>query len=413
MNETRVTRRTILECAASVGCASVIGGKAMAREPETKPATPVVDVGSLLPFIDSQALHGKAGLSYLQERFADLGAWKKEARAKFVELLHYSPAKMEPRADVIARVDRGDYWLETVQFNTTADVRVPAFVLVPKRGKVPAPAIIALHDHGGFYLWGKEKLVEHEKENASIAGFKRKLYGGKSIASELARQGYVVIVIDMFYWGDRRMLQADDPADWRERPREISEERVAAFNDRAWQSEDLVGRTILSAGFTWAGVMIWDDVRTVDYLVSRPEVDAARIGCLGLSVGGVRSCYLAAMDDRIKAAVIVGWMTSFPTQLKDGVFFTIGHTKLVPGLYRHLDYPDVAAMGMPAAMLVMNGKKDKLFSAEGVKRGYEILAQSYAKAGMAEKLRTRTYDTTHEFNLEMQAEAWEWLRKWV
>src|SRR5207249_8457186 len=168
--------------------------------------------------------------------------------------------------------------------------------------------------------------------------FKKNYYGGKSIASELARQGYVVVVIDMFYWGERRMLLDDDPADWRERPRSITAERIAEFNRRASQSEQLVGRTIYSAGFTWSGVIFWDDIRTVDYLLTRPEVDPRRIGCVGLSVGGLRACHLAALDERIRAAVVVGWMASFPAQLQRHVKNTIGHTKVVPGLYRHLDY---------------------------------------------------------------------------
>ena len=158
-------------------------------------------------------------------------------------------------------------------FNTTPDLRIPAYVLIPKGLTKPAPAIVALHDHGGFYLWGKEKVVEVAGEHPSLAEFKRRAYSGKSIASELARRGYVVIAIDMFYWGERRMLLDDDPADWRDRPATISADRVAAFNRRAGQSEPLVGRTIYSAGFTWSGVMFWDDVRTVDYLVRRPEVD--------------------------------------------------------------------------------------------------------------------------------------------
>ena len=95
---------------------------------------------------------------------------------------------------------------------------------------------MALHDHGGFYLWGKEKLVETEGENPTLAEFKQRSYASRSIAAELARQGYVVVVIDMFYWGERRMLLDDDPADWRERLRDISAERTRAFNQRASQS---------------------------------------------------------------------------------------------------------------------------------------------------------------------------------
>jgi dienelactone hydrolase len=314
---------------------------------------------------------------------------------------------------VVEKIDRGDYIQEKVYFNTTPDVRVPAHVLIPKNLKGPAPAIVALHDHGGFYFWGKEKLIEADDEHPVMRQFKAQYYGGNNIASALARQGYVVIVIDMFYWGERRMLLDDDPADWRERPKGIPAERITAFNQRAGQSEPLVGRTIYSAGFTWAGVMFWDDIRTVDYLASRPEVDPKRIGCVGLSVGGLRSCHLAALDERIKAAVVVGWMASFPPQLKRHVRNTIGHTKLVPGLYRYLDYPDVAALAMPSALLVINGSQDALFDLDGVRASFAKVEAAYDKAGFRQKVRTRLYDTPHQFNAEMQTEAWQWLRQWV
>ncbi|PYI80281.1 MAG: hypothetical protein DME26_21900, partial [Verrucomicrobia bacterium] len=253
------------------------------------------DVGSLWPFIQSQAVTGEFPLSWLRPEFKKLAGWKRQARGKLLELLHYSPAKCDPRAEVVERIDAGDYTREKVYFNTTPDLRVPAFVLVPKRAKLPAPGIVALHDHGGFYFWGKEKIVEIEGEHVVLTDFKKSYYAGKSVASELARQGYIVVVIDMFYWGERRMLLDDDPADWRERPRDITATRIAEFNRRAGQNEQLVGRTIYSAGFTWPGVMFWDDVRTVDYLLTRPEVDKKRIGCVGLSVGGLRSCHLAAL----------------------------------------------------------------------------------------------------------------------
>ena len=369
------------------------------------------DIGSLYPFVKSQAVAGEFPLSFLQEEFSDVRSWKARARAKLLELLHYAPPPCDPRAEVVECVDRGDYVQERVLFNTTPDIRVPAFVLVPKKAKGPAPALVALHDHGGFYVWGKEKLVELPGEHPALTDFKRQLYGGRSIASELARAGYVVVAIDMFYWGERRMLLADDAADWRERPASLTPERIAAFNRRAGEAEQLVGRSIESAGFTWPGVMFWDDIRTLDYLARRPEVDPSRIGCVGLSVGAVRSLHLAALDDRIKAAVVVGWMTSFPAQLERHVRNTIGFTKLVPGLYRHLDYPDVGSLAMPTPMLVINGGKDALFEPSGVRASFEKLAACYRKAGVSDRIETRLYDTPHEFNREMQAEAWGFLQK--
>jgi len=384
---------------------------------DDKGATPVQttppDVGSLYPFIESQAVKADFPLSFLSPEFSDLASWKPRARGKLLELLHYAPEKCDPAAEVVERVDEGDYVREKVYFSTTPDIRVPAYVLIPKNVPLPAPAIVALHDHGAFYLWGKEKLVELPDENPVMTAFKTQYYSGKSTASELARQGYVVIVIDMFYWGERRMLLDGDPDDWRLRPADISAERITAFNQRASQNEQLVGRTIFCAGFTWAGVMFWDDIRTVDYLCTRPEVDKNRIGCVGLSVGGLRSCHLAALDDRIKAAVVVGWMASFPTQLHHQVRNTVGHTKVVPGLYKVLDYPDVASMAMPTPLLVINGTKDGLFNLDGVKASFAKLSACYEKAGAPDHFRGSFYDTPHEFNADMQAEAWEWLRRWL
>jgi dienelactone hydrolase len=405
------TRREFLQDMGALTAITGFPGIAAAGQGQTPPPAEDSDIGSLYPFVESQTTKGEFPLSFLQKEFSDVRAWKAKARGRLLDLLHYAPPRTDPKAEVVERVDRGDYFQEKVYFNTTPDIRVPAFVLIPKRAALPAPAIVALHDHGGFYFWGREKIVEGQDEHPVLTDFKRQYYAGRSIASELARAGYVVIAIDMFYWGERRMLIAADPPDWRERPRSITAERISAFNRRASESEQLLGRTIFAAGFTWAGVMFWDDIRTVDYLLTRPEVDPARIGCAGLSMGGLRSVHLAALDDRIKAAVIVGWMTSFPTQLKRRIRNTIGHTKLVPGLYRDLDFPDVASLAIPTPILVINGSKDGLFEPAGVETSFAKLAACYAKAGVPERLRTRLYDAPHEFNLEMQAEAWGWLGK--
>jgi dienelactone hydrolase len=389
-----------------------LGGE---RAPSSAPlqSTTDADVGSLFPFIQSQVVHSDLPLSFLRDQFRGLAEWKRQARGMVLDLLHYAPARCDPRPEVVERSDRGDHIRENVYFNTTPDVRVPAYVLVPKKRQGPLPAIVALHDHGAFYLWGKEKLVETDDEHPALTAFKRESYAGNSIATALARRGYVVVATDMFYWGERRLILDKDPDDWRNRPRSMTSARVREFNQRAARLGELVGRTILAAGFTWTGVLFWDDIRTVDYLLTRPEVDPRRIGCVGLSVGGVRSGHLAALDDRIKAAVVVGWMASFPAQLRRHMLHSIGSTQTVPGLYRHMDYPDVISMAMPAALLVINGSKDELFNLDGVRASFAKLKDCYRKAGIEDKFRARLYDSPHEFNLEMQAEAWAWLEKWV
>jgi dienelactone hydrolase len=403
------TRRQFLNEALALAAVGSVKGAAAAPAPPPAPEITDSDVGSLFPFIQSQAVKGEFPLSFLQPEFTDLAAWKQRARGRVFELLHYAPPAVDPRPQTLARVDRGDYVEEAVLFNTTPDVRVPAAVLVPKGRTGRGPALVALHDHGGFYFWGREKLLERDDEHPVLTDFKRQYYGGRSIASDLARRGYVVVVIDMFYWGERRLVLANDPADWRDRPGTITPERIAAFNRRASENEQLTARTIYAAGFTWSGVMYWDDIRTVDYLLTRPEVDPNRIGCLGLSIGGLRTIHLSALDERIKAGVAVGWMTSFRPQLARHIRNTIGFTKLVPGLYKQLDYPDVASLAAPRPLLVINGSKDALFEPGAVQAAFQKLQACWRKAGAPDNIRTRLYDTPHEFNREMQAEAWGFL----
>ena len=114
--------------------------------------------------------------------------------------------------------------------NISADCRIPAYLLVPK-GTGPFPAIIALHDHGGFYLWGREKLLDNDDEHPVMTDFKKRFYGGRSIAVDLARQGYVVLAYDMVGYNDT----AQTPHDFAHRPRGafIAVQLVGTFNQAA------------------------------------------------------------------------------------------------------------------------------------------------------------------------------------
>jgi dienelactone hydrolase len=385
------------------------------RTPRAQATTPQTGshIGNLYPFAQAQAVRSPLSMSFLRPEFTDLRGWQPTARAKILELLLYDPPRVDPRPEVIRRTDKTDYVEEYLTFQTTPDLRVPAFVLIPKGAKLPAPGIVALHSHDGIYFFGKEKLIENDPEHPYLTTFKQRAYGGKGIAAELARQGYVVIAIDLFYWGERRMVLDDDPPAFRERPLTITEQEINQFNQRASRDESLLARTLFTAGISWPGVVLWDDMRTLDYLASRPEVDANRLGCVGLSVGGYRSFLLAALDERIKAAVDVGWMTSYASQIRAHVLNTIGLSFHINGLYRYLDLPDLAALIAPRAVMVINGSQDRLFALDGVKAAFDKIGRCYTKAEAPDRQRCLLYDAPHQFNLEMQAQAWKWLARWI
>jgi dienelactone hydrolase len=233
----------------------------------------------------------------------------------------------------------------------------------------------------------------------------------------------VVAVIDAFYFGSRRiavekMRLEDVPPRLREYVAPISRhapqsaEWIAAVNRACGEYEHLTAKTIFSAGFTWPGIHVWDDRRVLEYLCSRPDVDSARIGALGLSIGGLRTAHLIAADPRVKAACVTGWMTEFPAQLRNHLR---NHTWMIyiPGLYRALDLPDAAALTAPGALLVQQCGRDQLYPMEAMKGAVAKLERIYAKAGLRERFRGTFYDVPHSFNPEMQEEAFAWLEKWL
>jgi hypothetical protein len=122
---------------------------------------------------------------------------------------------------------------------------------------------------------------------------------------------------------------------------------------------------------------------------------------------------LAALDERIRGAVDVGWMTSFGSQIRRHVINSMGLSFMIPGLYRYFDLPDLAALIAPRAVMVINGLQDRLFPIEGVKAAFSKIEKCYHKAGAADRQKCLLFDAPHEFNLDMQKDAWEWLARWV
>src|SRR6266542_2846238 len=242
--------------------------------------------------------------SFLEDRFAgnDFGRWAAETRARVVDLLHYAPPACDPAPEVIERQDYPDFTRETLLLSTAPWSRVPCDVLIPKRpGAGRAPAIVALHCHGGVFRWGREKVLESAdpaSENPVLRRYRQTGYGGRGYANALAQRGYVVAVIDAFYFGERRLRYRH--GEWPEAHRteeaalEPESEEWLKLLDRTHQEPmPRVAGALFQAGATWPGVFVWDDRKTIDYLQTRPEVDPERIGCVGLSVGGYRSALLA------------------------------------------------------------------------------------------------------------------------
>lgn len=400
---------------------SGIGSPADSAAPPAQEGGP--DLGNLWDTVEWVARERSPSLSFLDSRWASLEDWKAAARPAFHQHLAFDPTPSPVRGEVHRVEEREGFRIEHVRIHASPAYTIPARVLVPPAARGRLPAVVALHCHGGQYAWGAAKLVSTSGESPVLTEYRERLYGGRAVAEELARRGFLVIAIDAFYFGERRLRAetvpaAAVPADARDAFRSLpalaagSAERIAAENRVASAMEAVVAKTLLAAGASWPGLLAWDDRRTIDYLITRPDVDANRIGCVGLSGGGLRSAYLAAADPRIKAAVVVAWMSTLGEMLPS---HARRHTWMAwtPGLRASLDLPDAAALTAPGALLVQQASRDTLFPMAGMRAAVERLQAIYAKAGLAGRFRGTFHDAPHSFTPAMQDEAFAWLERWL
>lgn len=407
-----MNRRNFLRTGALAATLASGAGTARAQDPIALPETqwkPHPDLGTHWDVFERLSAGSTPTMSFLNDTYQDPAAWCEEARNALRVRFHY-PADPGPlNAETVERTDCGEFVRERVEYTATGGIRVAMYLLVPKGAARPAPAIVALHDHGGFYFWGKEKLVGVDPVHPALQEFKERYYGGKNLADELARRGYVVAVPDMMHWGERGMYFEDDPARIKGRTLDVTEDDIAAFNARSWAHEELIGRTALVCGTTWSGIITADDQRAADYLASRPEVDPQRMGCIGLSLGSVRSIFLGALHPKVRASVAVCWMAEYQQMTRNNVRWAIGFTKLVPGLYGKLDWPDLAGLHWPGALMTINGLQDELYPLQAAKDAVAKIERIYEKMGAKERYQGLFFDGPHEFNAAMQAKAFDWL----
>ncbi len=418
----RSTRRTFLETATAGSLASLLthSSDSTAREAGQNQLGGVpdlrvdlhpngADLGSLFADIERLSKLHDFESSFLGDRFHDLDEFKRQARETTLESLRYRPQPVDPKPQLLDRVDLGDVIREKVVFSTTPEFRVPAYVHIPKKLDRPAPAIIDLHSHGGMFIFGKEKVTDLGSNHPTMQAYHEKVYDGRATGTALARRGYVVISIDAFMFGERRTLLDADLKYGFDRSR-YSLDDVAHLNAKCRSKETTLVKSLIYAGMTWPGIVAWDDMRTIDYLLTRDEVDAKRIGCNGISLGGYRSLFLAGLDERIAAANVAGFMSTVKAMLHSRID-THSWVHFLPTLHRYLDLPDVVSMMAPKPLLVQQCRQDGLYTLQGMKDSVDKIAAVYQKAGVGGQFSGRFYDGPHRFSRKMQDEAFAFFDK--
>jgi dienelactone hydrolase len=375
-------------------------------------------IGAYGPWAAGLVGDGPAQLSFRDGRVpaADLEAWRTRARQRVRDCLLQPVSGATPKAQLQHQFDSGGLHVEHLSWQLPYGPPTEAVVLKPKGAHGRLPAVLALHDHGGNKYFGWRKIAQLSGDvHPMMKKHRDEYYGGVSWANELAKRGFVVLVHDAFAFASRRVRAADLPPVVRKDLKEEnpeSQEEIDAYNGFADRHESLMAKSLFCAGTTWPGVFTAEDQRALDYLCSREDVDPARVGCGGLSGGGLRTVYLGGLDDRIRCACCVGMMTTWRDYLLNKCHT---HTWMIyiPGLPNDLDYPEILGLRVPLATLVLNDTEDQLFTIGEMRRADGMLGEIYAKAGAAERYKASYYPGPHKFDLAMQAEAFAWFERWL
>jgi dienelactone hydrolase len=429
-------RRKFLKLAGLTGIGITSGGLMRAFASEKNHDDPKINSLNISPTVESNqfdgqdvtiiGLYGKWAnalnenklptLSFRRSEWKNLQIWKKKAKQRLTERLAVPDIGGMPKVTVTNQFSYDGLHIEEISWQLPYGRPTEAILLKPQNAKGKLPAILAFHDHGGNKYFGCRKITRTSaNQHALMNEHQQEYYSNLAWANEIAKRGYVVLVPDAFTFGSRRVLLQDVPAHLRKGLNDEDHENPAsinAYNKWAGEHEHIMAKSLFCGGTTWPGVFFAEDKKALDILSAREDVDISRIGCGGLSGGGLRTVMMAGIDERIKCAVDVGFMSTWKDFLLNKSYT---HTWMlyIPLLPNELDFPEILGLRTPLPTLVLNDNEDDLYSLPEMKRAEEILKQVYTKANVKDRFKCSYYPGPHKFDAAMQQEAFDWFDKWL
>lgn len=311
----------------------------------------------------SQAVQGPAGSDDVEAR-----------RAQLYGLLGRVPDRGRPvAAEQLGEETRDGYVLERWRLDLNGLEPVPAYVARPLTPSGRAPGVLFNHSHGGGYGIGKQEFIEG-----------RSYLQPEPYARTLTRLGYVALCIDHWVFGERSHTTEAD-----------------TFKAMLWQGQVL-----------W-GMMVYDSLRALDVLADRPDVDPARLGTLGMSMGSTMAWWLAALDPRVAVTVDINCLTDFQALVERKALALHGVYYYVPDLLTHFTTAQINQLIVPRAHLALAGLRDALTPVEGLDRIDAALREAYGRAGHPERWSLLRYDVEHQETAEGRAAVVAFLERFL
>jgi len=294
-------------------------------------------------------------------------------RAQLYGLLGDLPPRDRPiTVETLSSETRDGYVVEKLRLDLNGNQPVPAYFVRPANVTGRIPVVLYNHSHGGKYALGKDELFKGSAPYLT------------PYADDLLKRGWAVLAIDHWLFGERSGRPEND-----------------VFKEMIWN-----GRVL------W-GQMVYDNLRAIDYLVSRPDVDTKRIATVGMSMGSTMAWWTAALDERIVACADICCLTDFHALIDSKGLSGHGIYYYVPNLLKHFTTTDINALTIPRAHLALAGLQDKLTPVAGLDKIDANLTKLYAEAGVADRWKLIREDVGHVETPTMRAAVLAFLEKWL
>ena len=374
---TRLSRRDLVRLSAAAAASRAVPLNAQAPAapgyigPLTGVAADRLDERRFDPVAYTRDLYAAAPrrLAFRAGTRGEAEQWQHALRSRLTDLIGGFPAARHPLRPVAleTRAFPG-YTREKIVFDSQPGVSVLAYVLLPEKAPRPSPVMICVPGHGR----GVDDIVgidERGADRTDKAGYQH------DFAIQVAEAGMAAVAIEPMGFGCRR-------------------DSVNARQGLSRKACDPAAGGALLVGQTMIGWRVWDVMRTLDYIGTRAELDSTRVGCMGISGGGTVTVFSAALEPRIRVALVSGYLNTF----RDSIG-SLAHCidNYVPGILNWAEMHDIAGLIAPRPLFVESGERDNIFPIRASVDSFNEVKKIYSVFGAPDAVEQEVFPDEHAF----------------